>query len=153
MISEVLSQRLAQLSAADKQRLSAHLLRKKAEEEAAQQARADLHDWAQDASLDPGIQPVGAPPHPRSPRTVLLTGATGFLGAHLLADLCEHTAATIHCVVRARDEPEARQRLELNFGRYFARAVDWDRVRPLSRTTTGQVWHSPRSTELFGSAT
>ena len=84
-----------------------------------------------DATLDPAIQPAGPASPPGDPRAVLLTGATGFLGAHLLADLCDHTAATIYCVVRARDEPEARQRLELNFARYFAHAVDRDRVRPL----------------------
>src|ERR1700730_19420958 len=110
MISEVLAQRLAQLSAADKQRLLAHLLRKKAEQQVAQQPRADLHGWVLDASLDPGIQRAGGPSHPGDPRTVLLTGATGLISAHLLADLCEYTAATIYSVVRAHAEPEALQR-------------------------------------------
>src|SRR4029077_8974307 len=119
-------------------------------EQAAQQARADLHDWVQDASLDRGIQPVGAPSHPGSPRSVLLTGATGFLGAHLLADLCDRTAATIYCVVRARDEPEARQRLELNFARYFARAVDRDRVRPLvGDLTQPQLGLTPQTSAML----
>jgi thioester reductase-like protein len=150
MISEVLAQRLAQLSAADKQRLLAHLLRKKAEQQVAQQPRADLHGWVQDASLDPGIQPAGGPSHPGDPRTVLLTGATGFLGAHLLADLCDYTAATIYCVVRAHDEPEARQRLELNFARYFAHGLDWDRVRPLvGDLTQPQLGLTPQTNAML----
>src|ERR1700736_3041372 len=107
MSSEVLGRGLARFAAADKQSLRSHLLRKTAEQQVAQQPRADLHGWVQDASLDPGIQPAGGPSHPGDPSTVLLTGATGFLGAHLLADLCDHTAATIYCVVRAHDEPEA----------------------------------------------
>jgi thioester reductase-like protein len=131
MNSEGLAQRLAQLSAADKQRLLAHLLRRKAEEEVAQQARADQHRWVEDGGLDPDIQPVGRASPAGDPHAVLLTGATGFLGAHLLSDLCKHTAATIYCLVRARDEQEARQRLQTNFASYFAYEFDRDRVRPL----------------------
>ena len=38
--------------------------------------------------------------------TVLLTGATGFLGAFLLADLVENTSAQIICLVRFQDSSE-----------------------------------------------
>ena len=59
-------------------------------------ARPSLRD---DAVLDPGLtfEPVPAAP----PRTMLLTGATGFLGAFVLAELLAQTDAHIHCLVRA----------------------------------------------------
>jgi amino acid adenylation domain-containing protein/thioester reductase-like protein len=41
----------------------------------------------------------------------LVTGATGFLGRHLLAELLARTSARIHCVVRAANDAEARLRL------------------------------------------
>ncbi|MBC9719425.1 thioester reductase domain-containing protein [Streptomyces sp. TRM66268-LWL] len=41
----------------------------------------------------------------------LLTGATGFVGAHLLAALLEQTSATITCTVRAETHDAARRRL------------------------------------------
>ena len=61
-----------------------------------------------DTTLDHDIQP------PRKTKmtalkaadTVLLTGATGFLGAFLLNDLLENTSAMIICLVRATEPSE-----------------------------------------------
>ncbi|KUN89475.1 polyketide synthase [Streptomyces bungoensis] len=50
-------------------------------------------------------------PEPLPPRRVLLTGATGFLGSHLLLDLLRHSDAHVHCLVRAADEEAATARL------------------------------------------
>ncbi|RKG99431.1 myxochelin non-ribosomal peptide synthetase MxcG [Corallococcus carmarthensis] len=44
-------------------------------------------------------------------RQVLLTGATGFVGAHLLHQLLARTDARIICPVRAKDEAQAMERL------------------------------------------
>ncbi|WP_434300154.1 myxochelin non-ribosomal peptide synthetase MxcG [Corallococcus exiguus] len=44
-------------------------------------------------------------------RQVLLTGATGFVGAHLLHQLLARTDARIICPVRAKDEAQAMDRL------------------------------------------
>ncbi|GAA0273154.1 hypothetical protein GCM10010302_08460 [Streptomyces polychromogenes] len=64
------------------------------------------------------------------PREVLLTGATGFLGAFLLRDLMRSTRATVHCLVRGSDEAEALRRLEANLEWYQVRdAIDPDRLR------------------------
>ena len=47
----------------------------------------------------------------RSPRQILLTGGTGFIGPFLLKSLLEQTEATIHVLVRASDESQGKQRL------------------------------------------
>lgn len=50
---------------------------------------------------------------------VLLTGSTGFLGAHLLHDLLTLTDSTVHCLVRAKDNQEAADRLKDTMAFYF----------------------------------
>ncbi|RKH37851.1 myxochelin non-ribosomal peptide synthetase MxcG [Corallococcus sicarius] len=58
--------------------------------------------WAREASrLGTGV------------RQVLLTGATGFVGAHLLHQLLEQTDARIICTVRAKGEATAMERLRM----------------------------------------
>ncbi|MCP3161842.1 myxochelin non-ribosomal peptide synthetase MxcG [Myxococcus qinghaiensis] len=44
-------------------------------------------------------------------RQVLLTGATGFVGAHLLHQLLRQTRARVVCLVRASDESQAMERI------------------------------------------
>jgi amino acid adenylation domain-containing protein/thioester reductase-like protein len=51
---------------------------------------------------------------PDDPAAVLLTGATGFLGAFLLHELLKQTRADIYCLVRAPDLDAARKRIETN---------------------------------------
>lgn len=62
------------------------------------------------------------PPRPdtprRPPRDVLLTGASGFVGAFLLHRLLQTTDARIHCPVRSRDEAHARRRVTAALFRY-----------------------------------
>ncbi|WP_369166502.1 thioester reductase domain-containing protein [Streptomyces sp. R28] len=55
--------------------------------------------------------PFTASPDPLPPRRVLLTGATGFLGSHMLLDLLRHSDAHVYCLVRAADEEAAVARL------------------------------------------
>ncbi|MEV1064383.1 carboxylic acid reductase [Streptomyces sp. NPDC050263] len=53
-----------------------------------------------------------------APRTVLLTGATGYLGRFMCLDWLERLADTggrVICIVRGRDEPAARARLDRVF--------------------------------------
>ncbi|MCP3097315.1 amino acid adenylation domain-containing protein [Myxococcus sp. K15C18031901] len=72
-----------------------------------------------DAVLDSALVPGAArPPRSGPARTVLLTGATGFLGAFLLEELCRKTQARILCLVRAASEEEGRLRLRKNLERY-----------------------------------
>ncbi|HEX7699751.1 MAG TPA: SDR family oxidoreductase, partial [Kofleriaceae bacterium] len=52
-------------------------------------------------------------------RDVLLTGATGFLGAYLLRDLLTHTDAKVHVAVRAKSRHDAWDRLAAKMAAYF----------------------------------
>jgi amino acid adenylation domain-containing protein/thioester reductase-like protein len=70
-------------------------------------------------------------PHPRANafERVLLTGATGFFGAALLAELLQSTRATIYCLVRADDEAAGLARIRQALARYAdVHVVDERRV-------------------------
>ncbi|RPF36907.1 non-ribosomal peptide synthetase [Streptomyces sp. TLI_185] len=66
---------------------------------------------AADAVLEDDIRPVGPRRVAGALRTVLLTGATGFVGPHLLAGLLRATDAEIVCTVRAATPAEAHDRI------------------------------------------
>ncbi|MGW2780309.1 thioester reductase domain-containing protein [Streptomyces populi] len=70
----------------------------------------DLEQILADLSLADRLPWTGSP-EPLPPRRILLTGATGFLGSHLLLDLLRHSDAHVHCLVRAADEEAATARL------------------------------------------
>ncbi|WP_078628892.1 thioester reductase domain-containing protein [Streptomyces sp. 142MFCol3.1] len=70
----------------------------------------DLDQILADLALADRLPWTGAP-EPLPPRRILLTGATGFLGGHMLLDLLRHTDAHVHCLVRAADEETATARL------------------------------------------
>jgi amino acid adenylation domain-containing protein/thioester reductase-like protein len=92
-------------------------------------------DFTSEAALDVSIRRDGARSRPRPdwrrPREILLTGATGFLGAHLLRELLAATDARIWCLVRARDESEALRRIAQAAERYELPAPPPERVAPL----------------------
>jgi amino acid adenylation domain-containing protein/thioester reductase-like protein len=90
-------------------------------------------DFAAEARLPVTIRREAAVPAPdwRRPREILLTGATGFLGAHLLHELVTATGARVHCLVRAPDEAAARNRLRQAAARYGLPAPPDGRVAPL----------------------
>jgi len=70
-------------------------------------------------NLDPDIiVPKGAYSTSASPKFVLLTGATGFLGIFLLAELLQQEVAIVCCLVRADGEADGRQRIEQNAAQY-----------------------------------
>lgn len=56
------------------------------------------------------------------PARILLTGATGYLGAYLLTALLERSDATVVCLVRATDTASGLARIETNLARYDLRA-------------------------------
>jgi thioester reductase-like protein len=55
----------------------------------------------------------------RDYRQIMLTGATGFLGAYLLREMLEHSSATMHLPIRANGIEQARQRLAAKLAAYF----------------------------------
>lgn len=65
-----------------------------------------------DAELPEEVVPRGLlRGRPQKMRQVLLTGATGFVGAHLLDQLLRQTDTRVVCLVRAREGVEAMERL------------------------------------------
>ncbi|MDX2941543.1 thioester reductase domain-containing protein [Streptomyces caniscabiei] len=90
-------------------------------------APAPETDFAAEITLAEDIRPADEVIRvTANPREVLLTGATGFLGAFLLRDLMATTEATVHCLVRAADEHEGLRRLKANLQWYRI----WDEVDP-----------------------
>ncbi|WP_342352359.1 thioester reductase domain-containing protein [Actinoplanes regularis] len=82
-------------------------------------------DFATEVTLADDIQPAETVVHVvDEPHEILLTGATGFLGAFLLRDLMRDTDARIHCLVRGRDEADALARVRENMRWYQV----WDEI-------------------------
>ncbi len=72
-------------------------------------------DFYAEAALDPSIQfDAKALANVADPQNVLLTGATGFLGAFLLNDLLRRTRANVYCLVRASSAELAMERIRKN---------------------------------------
>ncbi|MFJ8476184.1 amino acid adenylation domain-containing protein [Kitasatospora sp. NPDC094011] len=90
-------------------------------------------DWQAEARLTHPVGQSWSPaPSRAEPAEILLTGATGFCGAHLLNVLLATTAARIHCLVRAPDREHALERLRATQQRFLQQDLaDADRVVPL----------------------
>lgn len=81
-------------------------------------------DLLSDAKLDPAWLPGPRPTEP--PRRLLMTGATGFLGRVLLAELLRETDWEVRCLLRCASVEEGQRRL----GPGRAVAVPGDLTRP-----------------------
>ncbi|WP_192564150.1 amino acid adenylation domain-containing protein [Pseudomonas gozinkensis] len=64
-----------------------------------------------------------------APKHIMLTGATGFIGVHLLETLLRTTDAKIHCPVRAASPLLAQQRVIATLERYKIRLESNDLMR------------------------
>jgi thioester reductase-like protein len=85
----------------------------------------------QEAVLDPSVTVSQSSPARDTPESILLTGATGFLGAFLLEALIQQSTATIYCLVRAANCEVAKERLFRNLSTYFLDGTGRDRIVPL----------------------
>ncbi|MBJ7310430.1 non-ribosomal peptide synthetase [Rugamonas sp. CCM 8940] len=78
-------------------------------------------DLVAQVRLPDEIDPARALPA-RAPRAlpdcVFITGATGFLGAYMLRDLLDMTAARMLCLVRAADQADGLRRIRANLEGY-----------------------------------
>ena len=108
--------------------------------------RADLgvpESVASDLILDPAIVPPGTAPvvDANSAQRILLTGATGFLGAFLLDELLNRTTAEIVCLVRAGEEVSAQRRVMKNLARYSLTPIKAaDRIRVIPGDLSQQLF-------------
>src|SRR5207248_790632 len=83
------------------------------------------------AEVDRRVPATGhAAPAPalRSPGDVLLTGATGFCGAHMIDELLRRTTGRILCLVRASDEQQGMERIRASHRRYVRSDLSSARV-------------------------
>ncbi|MFE2038316.1 amino acid adenylation domain-containing protein [Streptomyces scopuliridis] len=87
-------------------------------------------DFVRETALGFSLPPAETPvPRPGDASDVLLTGASGFVGAFLLDRLLRDTTARIHCPVRASGAAHAERRVLAALTRYGLRADDAARQR------------------------
>jgi thioester reductase-like protein len=80
-------------------------------------------DWDAETILPAEFSPApDRKPAAANPSRALLTGATGFLGSFLLDELLRQTELQVFCLVRARDDQEARERIRRSLESYLL----WD---------------------------
>ncbi|MDG4810887.1 thioester reductase domain-containing protein [Micromonospora sp. WMMD1120] len=111
----------------------------------------DIEMILEDLALADRLPWCEAPP-PEPPRRILLTGANGFLGTHLLLDLLRRSDAHVVCLVRAADDEAARQRLGEGLRKF---SLPWSaEVRRRVTVVAGDIrephlgWSEQRWTEL-----
>lgn len=94
---------------------------------------ATANSFEDDVWLLPGSQlPADIDPiQLTEPRHMLLTGATGFVGIHLLEQLLCTSTAIVHCLIRCESPSAGRVRLQHIAERYqiVIDDQDWSRVR------------------------
>ena len=69
-------------------------------------------DWQAEAILDSTIRPEICCKYATDPANILLTGATGFVGAFLLYELLQQTHTDIYCLVRATNAEDGKKRIQ-----------------------------------------
>jgi thioester reductase-like protein len=87
-------------------------------ESAHEQLSAVVCDLSAEAVLDANIVPGLQMPAANPAENVFLTGASGFLGCFLLAELLNNTQATVHCLVRSSTTEEGMARISANLKSY-----------------------------------
>ncbi|MCF4968894.1 non-ribosomal peptide synthetase [Nostoc sp. CMAA1605] len=96
--------------------------------------RGTIPDLKAEAVLDPNIHiPRQHCDHYHQPQRIFLTGATGFLGIHLLDELLQQTQADIYCLIRASNTQQAQQRLQSQLKFYkLWEGIDTKRIIPVA---------------------
>jgi amino acid adenylation domain-containing protein/thioester reductase-like protein len=108
--------------------------------EAVRQARAGtlaqpdggrVHFAAETDRRMPAVGRAAPAPRTGNPADVLLTGATGFCGAHMIDELLRRTTGRVLCLVRADDERHAMERIRESHRRYVDSDLSSPRVQPV----------------------
>ncbi|MCF6438846.1 amino acid adenylation domain-containing protein [Pseudoalteromonas luteoviolacea] len=88
-------------------------------------------DFILDAGFTPTANTTGlTKAYEGDVKSVLLTGATGFLGSHILQQLMDETDATIYCIVRVSSLNEAKQRI-VHSAKSYQLSPDMSRIEPM----------------------
>ncbi len=90
-----------------------------AEDDGAMTVAALLQEAELSLDICPELGVVSTVPVPKA---ILLTGATGFIGAFLLDELLRQTTADLYCLVRAADDSAGQARIQRNLATYLL----WD---------------------------
>ncbi|MFW5665084.1 MAG: thioester reductase domain-containing protein, partial [Coleofasciculus sp.] len=98
--------------------LAAILLKQFAPNIATVEVKAKVLNLQDEAVLDESIYPDKANAEQTEIAAILMTGASGFLGAFLLSELLEQTEADIYCLVRAADTASGMQKIQKNLNDY-----------------------------------
>ena len=86
---------------------------------------------------------------------VLLTGATGYLGIHILKELIDSDAEIIYCLVRAKNEEDAADRLKTLLFYYFETTFEelfGNRLRVIAGDVTSEIDTSVKADTLINCA-
>lgn len=78
-------------------------------------------------------------------KQILLTGATGVLGVHLLKVLLTESSADVYCIVRASDQPSAKLRIFSTINAYGITYEDFEKYLSRIHLILGDI-----SLEYFG---
>lgn len=73
--------------------------------------------------MEPSALPVDQTTKPLPMNTVLLTGATGYLGSHILYELLVRTNAHIYCLIRQSSHATLEEKLKDSMQFYFGDAI------------------------------
>ncbi|WP_426278652.1 amino acid adenylation domain-containing protein [Chryseobacterium sp. S-02] len=68
--------------------------------------------------IDFNIDKAPNPDILKNPKSIFLTGTTGFVGSHLLEELLHQTSANIYCLVRASSPEEGLERIKATFKKF-----------------------------------
>ncbi|MET9843892.1 amino acid adenylation domain-containing protein [Streptomyces ossamyceticus] len=108
--------------------------------ESVRQARAGTLTHPEGGSVDfasetdrrvPAVGRHAPVPDHRHPGDVLLTGATGFCGAHMIDELLRSTTGRILCLVRASDEQHGMEMIRSSHRRYVLSDLSSARIQPV----------------------
>jgi thioester reductase-like protein len=98
--------------------LAVLLLKQFAPNAATEDVTVSVLNLNDEAVLDESIYPITETAEQTEITSILLTGASGFLGAFLLSELLEQTEAHIYCLVRAADTVAGIGKIQNNLNSY-----------------------------------